>query len=101
MPAAALHDTIRTLQKNLSETRAELLNLRRREQSHQTEMVRVMRETAVSIARHIEAAMPTGIRKQRIEADGVETSYRETSDATYTNIKSVLAFYIRHIKLFA
>ena len=61
--------------------RAELLN--------QAEMARVMRETAVSIEHHIEAAMPTGLRKQRIEADAAETCYRQTSDATYTKIEEL------------
>ena len=61
--------------------------LKRRELESKAEMDKIMKSTAEEITRQIQAAMPTGIRGQRMEADKVEAEYRHISEQTYSNIK--------------
>ena len=82
-----LHSIIKTLYHNLQETKSELMLLKRRELESKAEMDKIMKSTAEEITRQIQAAMPTGIRGQRMEADKVEAEYRHISEQTYSNIK--------------
>ncbi|KAL5261583.1 hypothetical protein ACHWQZ_G007327 [Mnemiopsis leidyi] len=84
-----LHTIIRTLYQNLKDTKSELMLLKRRELESRAEMDAMVRTTAEEITRHIEAAMPKGIRGERIEADKVEADYRQISEETYANIKDL------------
>ena len=90
-----LHTIIRTLYQNLKDTKSELMLLKRRELESRAEMDAMVRTTAEEITRHIEAAMPRGIRGERIEADKVEADYRQISEETYANIKLVFCFFLR------
>jgi len=84
-----LHTIIRTLYQNLQDTKSELLLLKRRELESKAEMDEMVKTTAEEITRHIEAAMPQGIRGQRTDADKVEAEYRQISEETYSNIKDL------------
>ena len=77
-----LHSIIKTLYQNLQDTKSELLLLKRRELESKAEMDEMVRTTAEAITRQIEAAMPHGIRGQRMEADKVEAEYRQISEET-------------------
>ena len=98
-----LHNIIKTLYQNLQDTRSELQLLKRRELESKAEMEEIVRTTAEEITRQIEAAMPQGIRGQRMEADKVEAEYRQISEETYSNIKLVnltLLFLLSNWRLF-
>ena len=69
------------------ETKTELMTLKRKELETRSEMDAVLRSTAQEITRHIQASLPQGIRRKRMEADEIEEKYRNTSEQTYTNIK--------------
>ncbi|XP_063694206.1 uncharacterized protein LOC134825935 isoform X3 [Bolinopsis microptera] len=84
-----LHSIIKTLYHNLQETKSELMLLKRRELESKAEMDEIIKSTAEEITRQIQAAMPKGIRGQRMEADKVEAEYRQISEETYSNIKDL------------
>lgn len=89
----SLHTIIKTLQQNLQDTKSELLLLKRREQESKSEMDQILRITAEEITRHIEAALPKGVRGQRMEADKVEAEYKTLAEETYANIKLDFAIF--------
>ena len=87
IPTAHLHSTIRSLHAQLQEAKTEMINLKRRELERRAEMDMIVRETREEIVRQIQASMPQGIRRLRMEVDRVEGEYRNKSESTYTNIK--------------